>query len=108
RGLLEFFDLLGGQELLLSGRQDPYLRTHPLTSERTDFVRHHVAQSPFSDAPEPDRFVTDFKRMRAKLVGFLRPLNRVLQDYPESDDSLAARYARAIAYYRAGNLDNAL
>ncbi len=108
RGLLEFFDILEGQELLLSGRQDPYLRTHPLTSERMDFVRHHVESSPYSDAPEPEEFTVDFERMRAKLIGFLRPLNRVLQSYPTSDDSLAGRYARSIGYYRAGQLDKAL
>lgn len=107
-GLLEFFEVLEGQELLLSGRQDPYLRTHPLSSDRIDFVRHHAESSPYTDAPEPEGFTVDFARMRAKLIGFLRPLNRVLQSYPESDDSLAGRYARSIGYYRAGQLDKAL
>lgn len=108
RGMLEFFEILEGQELLLTGRQDPYLRTHPLTAERIDFVRQHVENSPFSEAEDPPEFRIKFERMRAKLVGFLRPLNRVLQDYPESDTSLAARYARAIAYYRAGDLDRSM
>lgn len=108
RGMLEFFDILEGQELLLASQQDPYLRTHPLTVERMDFVRHHISTSAYSAAAEPQEFVDGYQRMRAKLIGFLRPLNRVLQDYPESDTSLPARYARAIAYYRAGNLDKAL
>ncbi len=108
RGLLDFFDILGNQELLLSSQQSPYVRTHPMTNERMDFVRHHVESSPYSDAPEPQAFDDGFARMHAKLVGFLRPLNRVLQDYPETDDSLAGRYARAIGYYRAGNLAKAL
>ncbi len=108
RGMLEFFELLEGQEMLLASQQDPYLRTHPLTTDRMDFVRHHASVSPHTGASEPSAFVDGYQRMRAKLVGFLRPLNRVLQDYPESDTSLAARYARAIAYYRAGDLDKAL
>lgn len=108
RGLLEFFEILEGQELLLSGRQSPYVRTHPLTSDRIDFVRHHVERSPYSEAAEPEAFTAGFERMRAKLIGFLRPLNRVLQSYPESDNSLGGRYARAIAYYRVGQLDKAL
>lgn len=108
RGMLEFFEILEGQELLLSGRQDPYLRTHPLTSERVDFVRQHVGSSPFSQADEPPEFRDGFARMRAKLIGFLRPLNRVLQDYPEDDGSLASRYARAIAHYRAGDLGRSM
>jgi predicted Zn-dependent protease len=46
--------------------------------------------------------------MRAKLYGFLEPLERVLQVYPASDDSLPARYARTIAHYQAGDIENAL
>ncbi len=47
-------------------------------------------------------------RLRAKLIGFLEPRDRVLQRYPPEDRSLPARYARAIARYRASDLDAAL
>ena len=33
---------------------------------------------------------------------------RTFKQYPKSDESLAARYARAIAHYRTPNLDAAL
>src|SRR5690606_27103246 len=46
-------------------------------------------------------------RMRAKLIGFLRDLPDVLRDYPETMDTVPARYARAIGYYRANQLDKA-
>ncbi|MEX0697472.1 MAG: M48 family metalloprotease [Dongiaceae bacterium] len=108
RGMLEFLEVLGGQELLLSNQQDPYLRTHPLSRDRVDTVRNYVSGSPYADAVEPPEFVVAHARMRAKLVGFLRPLGRVLQQYPESDNSLEGRYARAIAYYRAADLKRAL
>jgi predicted Zn-dependent protease len=108
RGMLEFLDTLRGQEFLLSSSQSPYLRSHPLTVDRIEAVEHHVANSRYSDAPDPPEFIEEHKRMRAKLIGFIRPLNRVLQQYPESDTSLEARYARSIAYYRRGNLKQAL
>lgn len=108
RGLLTFFEVLGHQDLLLSNNQDPYLRTHPLTSERMDVVRRHVESSPYGDTPVSPEFAEMHKRMRAKLVGFLQPLGRVLQEYPESDESPEALYARAIAYYRDAQLDRAL
>jgi predicted Zn-dependent protease len=47
------------------------------------------------------------KRMIAKLVGFTAP-DAALQRYAESDRSLPARYARAIALYRKGALGSAL
>ena len=108
RGILEFLEVLGDQELLLSSQQDPYLRTHPLSSDRVDTVRNYVSGSPYADSAEPPDFIAAHARMRAKLVGFLRPLGRVLQQYPESDGSLEGRYARAIAYYRAADLKRAL
>ena len=107
RGLAEFLGLLEGQEALVASRQDPYLRSHPLTRERINFVRNHIAGSPFSDAPTPEAQRLSFARMKAKLVGYLDPVE-AFTVYPESDTSVAARYARAIAHYRRANLDRAL
>ncbi len=107
-GLLEFLDILGGQELLSASRQDPYLRSHPLTSERTAAIRAHLARSPNKDKPFPRRFQEMHARMRAKLHAFLEPLAYTLRRYKETDDSLVSRYARAIAYYRHPDLEKAL
>ena len=108
RGLLAFFDTLEGQELLVSERQDPYLRSHPLNQDRMVFVRDHVENSPLADTPLPPKFAEMHARMRAKLIGFLWPRARVLRRYKDSDDSLESRYARAIAHYRRPDLDKAL
>jgi predicted Zn-dependent protease len=107
RGLAEFLGLLEGQEVLVSSRQDPYLRSHPLTRERISFVRNHAANSPFSDTPTPEAHLMAFARMKAKLVGYLNP-SGALKIYPVSDNSVAARYARAFAYHRRSNLKRAL
>ncbi|HUL04876.1 MAG TPA: M48 family metalloprotease [Candidatus Acidoferrum sp.] len=110
RGLLEFFKILGKQESLLIGQQDPYLRTHPLTQDRIEAVTAHIAHSPYSDVPDRPEFVAGFKRIQAKLRGYTEPLARVLQRYPESDKSLEARYARSVAYAQPGqaNLPKAI
>ena len=103
RGLLEFFEILGGQEALLSSRQDPYLRTHPLTQDRITSLRAAVAQSRFADTPAPDNLVAMHERMRAKLLGYLTP-EKALRKYSDNDGSLPARYARAIAYLERGEM----
>ena len=100
RGLLEFFEILLKEEALLPGMQDPYLRTHPLTSERVDYVRHHVETSPYSDVKDPPEWTEQHARVVAKLQGFLLPPGDALKLYPVSDTSIPARYARAIAYHR--------
>lgn len=108
KGLLRFLEILSNQEALLSLNQDPYLRTHPLTQERITFLRHHVAESPYSANRPPAEWAARFKRMQAKLFGFLKPAARVFARYPESDHSVPARYARAIAEFRRADLDRAL
>ncbi|MFO1058801.1 MAG: M48 family metalloprotease [Dongiaceae bacterium] len=108
RGLLDFMRKLETQELILSGHQDPYVLTHPLTQARIDALEEHVAHSAMSDAREPAELEVMHQRMKAKLVGFLKPLGEVLRQYPEKDTSLAGRYARCIAYYRIANLGKAL
>ena len=108
RGLLEFMEKLKGQEVLLTDNQDPYLRTHPLTQERITFLENALRQSPYADTPPSAELVVMHDRMRAKLIGFLQALGQVLRVYPEDDTSLPARYARAIAYYRVPDIEQAL
>jgi predicted Zn-dependent protease len=108
RGMLEFLDVLSGQELLVSSRQDPYIRTHPLTQNRIAFVRNHVETSPYSDRPVSPEFARMHRLMVAKLDGFMKSPTLTLRKYKEGDNSVAARYARAIAYYRIPDLTRAL
>lgn len=108
RGLLEFLRVLGEQEVLLSSNQDPYLRSHPLTRDRIKFLQEQSRISHYGPEPARPSFVEMHARMRAKLIGFLEPSGRVLQHYPMEDNTLPARYARAIARYRSSNLKAAL
>ncbi len=108
RGLMTFMEKLQGQEVLFTDNQDPYLRSHPLSEDRIIFFRDQTEKSPYKDVPASPDLIERHDRMVAKLTGFLEPLSRVLRKYPESDQTVPGRYARAIAYYRKGNLDQAL
>ena len=81
-GLLEFFEILGHQDALLTESQDPYLRSHPLTRDRVATVSAHVAQSRHSAKPDPPKFIEAHKRVKAKLFGFLYRPERTLRRYP--------------------------
>lgn len=108
RGLFEFLQILGEQEMLLMARQDPYLRTHPITRARADEVRRHMTTSPATDKPLPRQFEALHTRMRAKLIGFLRAPGEVIQSYKGREGSVEARYALAVAYHRVAATDRAL
>lgn len=108
RGLRDFFKTLEDQELLPPSMQNPYVRTHPITRFRIQSVENHLAHSRYKDAKSDPRLVERFKRMKAKLFAYLDPAAETFRHYPRSDTSIAARYARAIAYYRQNDLKTAL
>ncbi len=108
KGMLEFFEILSGQELLSQARQSPYVRTHPLTRERVDTVRASLQHARYAGTPVPPEFDRMHKRMKAKLFAFIEQPARTFQTYKETDNSEAARYARAVAYYRIPDMAKAI
>jgi len=98
-GLAEFLDMLGAH--YTTGHEDPYVQTHPLSPERKAKVRLYQSQQP-SDFKIPAAYEVQFQRLKAKLIGFLKKRNDVNRDYPPSDKSMPARYARLIAEYNTG------
>jgi predicted Zn-dependent protease len=108
KGLLDFFEILEQEEFLSAQHQDPYLRTHPLTRQRIEYVRKHVEQSPWSNVPDPPQWVAMYAVLKAKLGAFLNPPSETLDKYKADDSSVPARYARAIAYYKVPQLNKAL
>ncbi len=108
-GFTSFMQVLADQDMLRVGaKQDPYVVDHPLSSERVEYLKAHAKRSPWTHAPIRPDFVIMHKRIKAKLIGFMQPLANTLAAYPESNNSLEARYARAIAYYRIADLKKAL
>ncbi len=108
RGMLAFLKLMENREALEPGARNPYLRSHPLTRERINTIANHLALSRHAAAQLPAELIARHDRMRAKLIGFTRRLDAVVQEYPPSDASVAARYARAIAMFRRGDIERAL
>ena len=108
-GLLSFLERLQDQELLVTSRQDPYVRTHPLSRDRIEHIAEHVRASRWTSQAASDAEMERHARMKAKLIGYLERPQRVMKSfYPETDTSLAARYARAVAYLRLPDRDKAL
>ena len=108
RGLLKFFEILQSNELLTGERQESWVRTHPLTQQRVQYIRDHVQQARCSNTPDSPASIELLRRIKAKLHAFIDDPSKTLSSYPTSDRSPIARYARAIAYYRMPKLDLAL
>ena len=108
KGIHDFFERISGDERLITITPDPYLQSHPLSIERMSSMEAAMAASPYTNVPSDPELDRQHRRMLAKLFAFLKPQMTTLQKYPESDKSIEGRYARAIAYYRRGQFDQAL
>ena len=105
QGMRNFMKKISRQNMLNGVEENPYFRTHPVTSERISFLDNAVRQSPF---PPPAQEDEAFERVKAKLYAFLQPPQKTLQKYPAGDPSAAARYARAIAYFKMLKISQSL
>ncbi len=105
-GLLSFFEQLEDQELLPQSRQAEYVRTHPLTRDRIEFIREHVRTAETTGRPMPPATIEAYRRVQAKLIGFMQP-QAALRRYA-TDQSVSGRYARSIAQFRLGNMQAAM
>lgn len=108
RGLVEFFDNFRYQEVFDDERKYPFFRDHPLTDDRIEALSTRVAQQPHYGATDSPAALARHAIMKAKLEGFLLGAGQVMADYPDTDTSFPARYARAIALYRQTETEPAL
>lgn len=95
RGMLETFERLARNNLGSYG--DPYMQSHPTETTRIRQLRDLVERSPYANVRDTPDLQQRHDLVRAKLFGFTRPNQETYRRYPVSDNSLPARYARAIA-----------
>ena len=105
---MEFFDNFRFQEVLSEARQYPFFRSHPLSSDRIEALRLRAQEQRHWSQTDSAAAIARHAILKAKLEGFLNAPSQTLAEYPESDHSFPARYARAIAMYRATDTTHAL
>ena len=102
RGSIGFFKKLQNFEFRLGiPQEDSYDRTHPLSGERITILEDSYKADPAWDAPLNAKWETDFKRVKAKLTGYISDPKITLRNYPETDMTEPARYARAYAWHKS-------
>ena len=111
RGMIKFFERLRNFEIRRGYSQADeaaYGRTHPLSGDRVATLRELLEKDPAWAKPEDPELQARFLRARAKLYGYLAEPRRTFNLYPESDESLPARYARAYAFHKDAQVAKAL
>jgi predicted Zn-dependent protease len=94
----EVFQIFKGQMTLSLERQDPYTRSHPLNRDRIRAVNAYTSAAPISNENQTHSYW--FKRIQAKLSGFLRTPKWTLAHAKGDDEINLMR--QAIANHRIG------
>ena len=102
QGMLETFERFQQQEYVSDQFKDPFVRSHPVATDRIARLRDLVAASPYVREKDPPALQLRHDLMRAKLSGYLERPGAVMNRYPVSDKTLPARYGRAIARFFQG------
>lgn len=106
--LTELLKTLGKQELLHENRQDPYLRTHPISRDRISDIMEATKNINIDKSENLLLDEIKFKRIVAKIIAFTNTPGKTLLLYPRSSSQIDAKYARAIAYLRLPDLDKGI
>jgi predicted Zn-dependent protease len=102
RGLIEVMKKLGEKEALLRRNKTSYGRTHPLSRDRILALETLTERSSSRASIPTPKQVAMFDRVRAKVLAFLDP-KKAMREYLETDSSVPARYARAVAHHQLTN-----
>ncbi len=108
RGAVSFFDKFRYEEVFSEIRRFRFFVDHPISAERVELMRRRSQTQPHFNTPEDPALVARHEIMKAKLKAFTQAPQTTFINTPESDTSFPARYARAIAYYKALETDRAL
>lgn len=103
KGMLETFEYFASQAIGTLKYADPYVRSHPLPRQRINQLRRKAEGSRYFNKKDPPALQHRHDMVRAKLVAFTTAPAIVFNKYPKGDTQ-PARYARAIASFRASGL----
>ena len=99
-GFAKVLERFRGEEVFAIDNVDPYVLTHPLSTQRLQLVERRVDE----DAPKAKKMPAEtyywHSRMRAKLEGFLKDPQRVLDEYEGAEETEFSLYAKTIALHR--------
>jgi predicted Zn-dependent protease len=108
KGMYETFKRFSSESLFAARGADPYMQSHPMPVERVAALEELAKSSPYWEKKDDASLQLRHDLMRAKTSGFMEQRDTVFRRYPPTDGSLPARYARAIATYRHGDLREAV
>ncbi len=108
KGAMDLWGRVRNSQIITGHRINPYLQTHPLANSRLTALAERATASPYFEKKDSPEDIHRLRLIQAKIKGFLHDPSQTLREYPLTDQSEPAHYARSVAYYRYSDIDNAL
>lgn len=105
KGLLDVLEIFRGQELLAETRQDPYLRSHPLSRDRIRNLQGFTASDKGPIKSDADYW---FARVKGKISAYTRAPKWTLRRVGESGYKDVALLREAVAHHRNSKTNKAM
>lgn len=107
-GMLEVFRLFRGQEVLSAARQDPYVRSHPLSRDRLRAIEGYAAAYGDLTSADAATWAYWFARAKGKLTAYQRRPSWTLNRLGDSGYGDVALMREAMARHRNSQTRQAL
>ncbi len=108
RGMLETFERFQDALALSGTKLDPYRISHPAPRDRIANMEELAKKSPYFDKKDPEALQQRHDMLRAKIAAYTQGQSATSRLFRKAPDSLAAKYATAMAIYLSGNLADAM
>jgi predicted Zn-dependent protease len=106
QGMVDVHGIFKGQDFLSEANQDPYMRSHPLNSDRVRAAKSYVEKYGDAGGVTPEDAYW-FDRVKGKLSAFLRPPNWTLTRLKNQPETDVTHMRKAVAYHRLKQLEPA-
>ena len=107
-GMLDVMQIFRGQEALSAGRQDPYIRSHPLSRDRLRAIEAFAAASARAETGGATAADYWFLRAKGKLTAFQRRGSWTLRRLGDSGAQDIAYMREAVARHRNSETNRAV
>ena len=107
-GMVHVFERMANEAAMIVKNPEAYASDHPADRDRVANLQEIAEASPYRDVPDSPQAIHAYEMVKAKVIGYLLPVQDVMYRYPLSNTSAPARYARAMVYMRTPDLPKAL
>jgi predicted Zn-dependent protease len=108
KGLVDMFSKTRYDEVFMEASKYKFFIDHPLSADRIELLTRRAQTLPHYGVTDSPEELAEYRRIVAKLLAFIRSPQETFVKFPQSDTSIPAEYARAIAYHQERETDKAI